>query len=875
METGRLLFPLLLFSFSLSLYAQDHTSIQYDLDSIHQEAINNSDSFHPLTVFNTPDDQYWDDRFRAQGFADGVKVIEVFGNEIYAGGWFWNVGEIQMNRIAHWDGDEWRPVGRGVNGRVEAIRYDGEYLYVGGYFTEAYNDDGARVPVNYIARWSGSEWTSIGNGTGGPVFAIELTDTGLIAGGSFSTVNTDNGEAVTVNNVALWDGNIWHAMSNGVQGGVYSIARSDSGGLYIGGDFKYTMRDEDQIELNYIAQWSNGQWTPLAGGVRGYTPTRVTIIRIFHELVYIAGMITEAYNNDGTAEAISGLLMWDGTNWHAPGGRVRNVVSAITEYRDHIVIAGDIVSVAGERVGNVLKLGEAGWHTVGNARFNGMIYSIHSTGSDLLAGGDFTSTGQSGASNFARWNEISWNDIITLEHPSPNAFIRSMSASDGNLYVGGEFAAIGTNNSLSLIAGWDGNEWFSLGSGAMGHGVYAVAARNSEVFIGGNVGAADGIRTYFLAHWDGVRWSDVGGGVNATVSEVSVDDTFLYAAGSFTHAGWDTDNQVPVNRFARWDGISWTNIVNRVRGPWIHRIETIVPHDNKIYVGGYFDQAHMASDWWIEVNNIALWDNNQWNALGRGLFGFEHPAVSGIVYTIALDENENVYAGGIFQYAGNTENESLEVNNIARWTGTEWEAIGMGVNGTVYKIIVREETVYVGGTFSVAYNSYEDSVVVNRVAKWHDGQWHALGSGVNGAVFDMAFLGDDLYLGGAFNRAGGKSSQYFARWSGEIFTSVQDKPMIPITFTVSQNYPNPFNPSTTIRYELPVQSSVKVEIFNTLGQILSSPLDDTKEAGSHELIINLGHLPSGVYFYRLQATPSDNGAGFKTYTQTKPLVLVK
>lgn len=75
----------------------------------------------------------------------------------------------------------------------------------------------------------------------------------------------------------------------------------------------------------------------------------------------------------------------------------------------------------------------------------------------------------------------------------------------------------------------------------------------------------------------------------------------------------------------------------------------------------------------------------------------------------------------------------------------------------------------------------------------------------------------------------------------------------PNTFHLSQNFPNPFNPSTTVRYSLPKQSDVRIEIYNILGQIVTTLLDDNKEAGYHTIAWQASDFPSGVYFARLEA----------------------
>ncbi|MCS6988690.1 MAG: T9SS type A sorting domain-containing protein [Chloroherpetonaceae bacterium] len=88
----------------------------------------------------------------------------------------------------------------------------------------------------------------------------------------------------------------------------------------------------------------------------------------------------------------------------------------------------------------------------------------------------------------------------------------------------------------------------------------------------------------------------------------------------------------------------------------------------------------------------------------------------------------------------------------------------------------------------------------------------------------------------------------------------------PATFALEQNYPNPFNPATTIRYQLPVASDVRLEVFDMLGKKVATLVSERKDAGFHEAVFNAQTLSSGIYFYRLQA------GGF---AQTKKMMLVK
>jgi hypothetical protein len=66
-------------------------------------------------------------------------------------------------------------------------------------------------------------------------------------------------------------------------------------------------------------------------------------------------------------------------------------------------------------------------------------------------------------------------------------------------------------------------------------------------------------------------------------------------------------------------------------------------------------------------------------------------------------------------------------------------------------------------------------------------------------------------------------------------------------------YPNPFNPVTTISFDLPSTSNLSLRIHNTLGQLVTELINDTYQAGHHEIKFDGSRLPSGIYFYSLSA----------------------
>jgi hypothetical protein len=75
----------------------------------------------------------------------------------------------------------------------------------------------------------------------------------------------------------------------------------------------------------------------------------------------------------------------------------------------------------------------------------------------------------------------------------------------------------------------------------------------------------------------------------------------------------------------------------------------------------------------------------------------------------------------------------------------------------------------------------------------------------------------------------------------------------PNNFILQQNFPDPFNPSTSISYSIPKQTRVRLQIFNLLGQLITTLVDESKPSGAYTVTWDASTRPSGVYFYRMTA----------------------
>lgn len=107
----------------------------------------------------------------------------------------------------------------------------------------------------------------------------------------------------------------------------------------------------------------------------------------------------------------------------------------------------------------------------------------------------------------------------------------------------------------------------------------------------------------------------------------------------------------------------------------------------------------------------------------------------------------------------------------------------------------------------------------------------------------------------------------YAKKMHEIGVSVADLHGLPSAFGLMQNYPNPFNPTTSINYNVPVCTQVRLDVLDSQGRLLETLVDEQMEPGRYTAEFRAQGLPSGIYFYRMQSLDGP--------TLTKKMVLVK
>jgi hypothetical protein len=199
-------------------------------------------------------------------------------------------------------------------------------------------------------------------------------------------------------------------------------------------------------------------------------------------------------------------------------------------------------------------------------------------------------------------------------------------------------------------------------------------------------------------------------------------------------------------------------------------------------------------------------------------------------------------------------------HGVREGAGYVYKSLDQGVTWESCTKIVRGDSVNSGRIYSIVDDAYgtlyvgmqpaPDSVVYASSDRGRT--WYSTG-GLEGTFECLCLLrrsDGTIYAGTTPN--------------GDVFkynppTRIVEKTFdVPMTFELYQNYPNPFNSTTTICFQLPSRSRVKIDVYDILGQFINTLIDKNFQAGWHDLqftaINKSGHqLSSGVYYYRLEA----------------------
>lgn len=628
-----------------------------------------------------------------EGFGYRKAYQEPFGNQLlnddrylYVAGSFNWAGDIDdINNVAVWDKDLeiWAPLGAGVDTVAYALAKTDSSILVGGTFSQA---GGMKIP--YLGSWDGEKWSIVGEkgAFNGPVYAVEVTDDRLYVGGDFTKV----GDASYIRLAQMYK-NEWADVGGGSNGPIYDIHLiGDS--LFVGGLFsKLAGSDIDNLGFKGGIGWDSFKFSPDS-----------TVMKIagssFNDIM-IAGKFLAIGD-----KSVSGLGHWDGSKWssfdHIDQDFSFSSVNSVSEYNDTWIIAGDFQVAQDVAVGNIASLTKDtfSWSTFGSDKtfngINGDVYAIAADGDDLYVGGTFITIGDKPISYLAKWNGNEWSSIGELQKTLGTS-VRDILIDGDDIYITGFFNSI-DEVKVSQIALFnkETEQWSKLGASGLGGFGTSLAMYADTLVVGGGFTTVDGMPAQNIAGWDinNQTWRDYNLGFNNTVWDVSVQDEFIYAGGSFTEAG---EPVLAMNNISRWDPSlhKWINI-----GGVDDAVYTILPTDSLVYYGGVFDKTQ-------EVQTIGIAAYNEtgpdfYKQLGDGILGS---------VTASTSIGDTLYVGGLFSNSG-----PKSMFGVGAWDGSKWNSLGIGLRYGIVRVLATDgKHIYAGGTFTGA-----DGIISRGIAKW-------------------------------------------------------------------------------------------------------------------------------------------------------------
>jgi photosystem II stability/assembly factor-like uncharacterized protein len=389
--------------------------------------------------------------------------------------------------------------------------------------------------------------------------------------------------------------------------------------------------------------------------------------------------------------------------------------------------------------------------------------------------------------------------------------VSALAVSGTNLFVS-MYYWVGADAILTGVAYFstnDGTSWAKVDSGLMNLKVNSFTFSGVNLFVG-IYGAG-----VFLSTNNGTSWT----GVNIGLTSTYVNS--LTSMGKNLFAGtYDAGVFLSTN-----NGASWTSVNSGLPAP--SNIQCFAFNGTNLFAGTLFNGVYTSTNngtSWTPINS-GLPDNSYVQCLtvsGANLFAV-------------------IVGGGVF----------LSTNN-----GTSWINVGL-TNTAIYSLAVSGTNIFVGSSGTIGNIGSEVFLSTNNGTSWT-----TVDSGLPGypsAVEALSISRTSLFAG--------TPNGVWRRPLSEMVTAVNEtSSSMPTQFTLGQNYPNPFNPVTNISFNLPIRSFVSLKIFDLMGREVTTLISEKLSTGSYSKQWNASGLPSGIYFYRLQAG---------SLTETKKLVLLR
>lgn len=562
----------------------------------------------------------------------------------------------------------------------------------------------------------------------------------LIAGGIFTTAND-----APAGGIARFDGSRWHAMGAGFNGGVQDLVVFN-GDLYAGGGFTKS----GTTMVNYIARWNptTVSWKAVGSGF----DSQVNVLAVHASKLYAGGL----FLNSG-ATAIARVASFNGTSWQPLGGGVNNGVQALASFQGDLYVGGQFTLA-----GNLKRPHIARWNTVDGwshsvaGGTDGIVFDLWPRGDiELIVGGGFTKGGTISSNAVARFNGSAWS---SMGGGIPNFGCFQLHEHRSEIYASG-------SDGTHQVFRWSGLTWNSIGQAQPGAFVPAMTSYDNELVVGGKFTViGNSLTLNGIGHFYRGRWWPLGPRISGAVRAFSSHGASLAAGGDFDQSLFDNASNNDMARLVELKTDSSLRSFGGTNGTVraLHQyVDPDRPFIRDLVVGGSFTIAGGPPEGSRTVSNIARRSQlGIWSSMGSGF--------DGMVNAIQTYQGD-IYATGKFTNSGTTP-----VRRMARWSGTQWQAVTNG--GLVHATLptgtclnVYNKQLIIGGKFTSA-----GGVTASYIAAWDGSVFRPLAAGLNAVPDAMIVYNGKLIVGGSFTKSGTKTLNYIAQWDGTQWTSMSN-----------------------------------------------------------------------------------------------------
>jgi ligand-binding sensor domain-containing protein len=383
-------------------------------------------------------------------------------------------------------------------------------------------------------------------------------------------------------------------------------------------------------------------------------------------------------------------------------------------------------------------------------------------------------------------------------------FINCLAVVDTNLFAG-------TYGGGVFRSADNGATWTAAGTGLTNPCVLSLCTNGPNLFAGTDGAGA------FRSTDNGSSWAEINAGLtNASVRALAVSGTNLFAGTNGGGVFLSTDS-----------GANWAQVN---AGLTNDHVGALAVSGGNLFAGTW-EGVFLSPD-----------NGTSWAPINTGLTNTDVRAFAACDTNLFAGTN----GGGVF----------LSTDN-----GTSWTADNKGLAD----LYVRAFMACGAHLFVSITNTWQAHFASNGIYLLtdHGLRWTSVQKGMKNTVaLSLAVNGSNLF-------AGTDVDGVWRRPLSEMVTSVEEPSAdrrLPDHFSMDQNYPNPFNPATAIVFHLPASSFVTLKMFNPAGKEVATLVDRRMPAGNHRTEWNASGMPSGIYFYRIQA-----GA----YSETKKIVVIR